>query len=47
MLNFLDYVLRVLMLGDYMVYMNYIKCVYDVFFLIEYGFGVDDVNCCD
>lgn len=33
LLNLLDHATRVLMFGDYMVHMNHIKRVYEIFFL--------------
>ena len=44
LLNPLDHASRVLMLGDYMVHMNHIKRVYDVFPPTEHGLGASDVN---
>ena len=44
MLNPLDHATRVLMLGDYMVHMNHIQRVYDVFPPTEHGLGASDIN---
>lgn len=44
LLNPLDHASRVLMLGDYMVHMNHIKRVYDVFPPTKHGLGANDVN---
>ena len=44
LLNPLDHASRVLMSGDYMVHMNHIKLVYDVFPPTEHGLGASDVN---
>lgn len=44
MMNPLDHATRVLILGDYMVHMNHIKRVCDVFPLTEHGLGASDIN---
>ena len=43
----LDHASRFLILGDYMVHMYHIKCVYDAFSPTEHGLGGSDVNRCD
>lgn len=44
LLNPLDHASRVLMLGNFMVRMNHLQLVYEMFPIPEHGLGVNDIQ---
>ena len=44
LLNPLDHASRVLMLGNYLVHMNHVQLVYEMFPIPDHGLGVDDIQ---
>ena len=44
LLNPLDHASRVLMLGDYLVHMNQLQLVYEMFPIPDHGLGLNDVQ---
>lgn len=44
LLNPLDHASRVLMLGDYLVHMNHLQLVYEMFPIPDHGLGLNDIQ---
>ena len=47
LLNSLDHASRVLRMGEYLVHMNHLQLVSEVFPFADHGLGVSDIECCD